>query len=139
MGLPHNVPLKNDGIIRADLSPVIASAEPYSNMRSSQQCEHANREVSFSALKSLHYGDPESLDFRIKATAACTNEGRNYICQVHKAVSIYSCFFFQNPVTCFFHLFIEISIVIVLFECPRPYKFAFVLSVNLIFRNLVTS
>lgn len=54
--------------------PVIANAEQLADLGSSQQCEHANREVILRAPKSLHYGNSESLDFRVKATAAFINE-----------------------------------------------------------------
>jgi len=84
--LPYKTALKDIGGLRADLenimAPVVANAESYSDLGSSQQCEHANKEVALRAPKSLHYGSSESLDFRVKATAACINEGRDYICQV---------------------------------------------------------
>jgi len=64
------------------MAPVVANAESYSDLGSSQQCEHANMEVALRVPKSLHYGSSESLDFRVKATAACINVGRDYICQV---------------------------------------------------------
>lgn len=64
------------------MAPVAANAEAYADMGSSQQCEHANREVTLRARKTFHYGESESLDFCVKATAACINEGRDYICQV---------------------------------------------------------
>jgi hypothetical protein len=61
---------------------VIANAELYSDLGSSQACEHANRAVSLRAPKHLHYGDSESLDVRVKATAVCVNEGRKYLPEV---------------------------------------------------------
>ena len=83
--LPYSNPLK-DPYLRKDLEklfePVIANAEQYSDLGSSQQCEHANKEVTLRAPKSLHYGNSESLDFRVHATAAFINEGRSYISQV---------------------------------------------------------
>lgn len=48
-------------------------------MGSSQACEHANRVVSLRAPKHLHYGESESVDFRVKASAACVNEDRKYL------------------------------------------------------------
>lgn len=83
--LPYKTALKDD-VLRARLDnifkPVIANAEQYADLGSSQQCEHANREVTLRAPKSLHYGNSESLDYRVHATSAFINEGRNYISQV---------------------------------------------------------
>lgn len=80
--LPYKATLKDD-VLRSRLEslfkPVIANAEQLADLGSSQQCEHANREVILRAPKSLHYGNSESLDFRVKATAAFINEGRHYI------------------------------------------------------------
>ena len=59
-------------------------AEQYSELGSSQQCEHANKEVTLRAPKSHHYGNSESLDFQVYATVAFVNEGRSYISQVKK-------------------------------------------------------
>lgn len=53
--------------------PVIAKASLYSELGFSQACGHANRAVSLRAPKHLHYGENESLDFRVKATAPCIN------------------------------------------------------------------
>ncbi|WAR24663.1 hypothetical protein MAR_038332, partial [Mya arenaria] len=65
--LPYKGPLKCDKL----------------HIGSSQQCEHANREVALRALKSLHYGNSEALDFRVHAIAAFINEGRAYIPQMN--------------------------------------------------------
>lgn len=65
------------------MEPVINNAEQMADLGSSQQCEHANREVILRAPKSLHCGNSESLDFRVAATAAFINEGREYIAQTH--------------------------------------------------------
>ena len=61
-------------------TPIIAKSYQYADMGSSQQCEHGNREVTLRAPKSLHYGNSESLDFRVKA--AFINDGRHYISEV---------------------------------------------------------
>lgn len=83
--LPYNLPLK-DNDIRVHLdkifSVVAANAHQYADIGSSQQCEHGNREVTLRAPKSLHYGNSESIDQRVKATAAFINEGRHYIVKV---------------------------------------------------------
>ena len=83
--LPYKGPLKGEEL-RVKLNevflPVIGNAEQYADLGSSQQCEHANREVTLRAPKSLHYGNSESLDFRVAATAAFVNEGRQYVAQV---------------------------------------------------------
>lgn len=83
--LPYKAALKDD-VLRSRLEslfkPVIANAEQLADLGSSQQCEHAIQEVILRAPKSLHYGNSESLDFRVKATAAFINEGRHYIPQV---------------------------------------------------------
>lgn len=66
--------------------PIIANAEQYADLGSSQQCEHANKEVSLRAPKSHHYGGTgtKSLDYRVHASAAFINRGRMYISQVKK-------------------------------------------------------
>ncbi|VDI62817.1 Hypothetical predicted protein [Mytilus galloprovincialis] len=51
--------------------------QPY--IGSSQACEAAHRAASLRAPKHLHYGESESLDDRLKATAACINEGRRLL------------------------------------------------------------
>lgn len=83
--LPYKTSL-SDPILKEKLhkifEPVIAKASLYSDLGSSQACEHANRAVSLRAPKHLHYGESESLDFRVKATAACINEGRKYLPEV---------------------------------------------------------
>lgn len=85
MGLPYKAPLQDQNLksdLQRIMEPVIANAEQYSDLGSSQQCEHANREVTLRAPKMLHYGNSEALDFRVHATAAFINEGRPYISQV---------------------------------------------------------
>ncbi|XP_060557505.1 uncharacterized protein LOC132717930 [Ruditapes philippinarum] len=68
-------------------------APQLADLGSSQQCEHANREVTMRAPKSLHYGNSESLDFRVKATAAFINEGAS----LHfKAVPVQHCYYSRN-------------------------------------------
>ncbi|CAC5426782.1 unnamed protein product [Mytilus coruscus] len=62
----------------------ISKAASYADLGSSQACEHANIAASLHALKHLHYGESESLDFRVKASAACINEGRNYLSETFK-------------------------------------------------------
>ena len=47
-----------------------------------QAYEHANRAVSLRAPIHLHYGESQSLDFRVKVTAECFNEGRKYLPEV---------------------------------------------------------
>ena len=61
---------------------VIAKATLYSDLGSRQAKKHANPAVSLRAPKHLHYGESQSLDFRVKATAACLNEGRKYLREV---------------------------------------------------------
>jgi len=65
------------------------TAPQLSDLGSSQQCEHANWEVSLRAPKSLNYKNSESLDFRVKATAAFINERRHYISQESCNGSVY--------------------------------------------------
>ena len=64
--------------------PVISHSEEYSNLEKSQKCEHANREVTLQAPQSLRYGNSESLDFPVAATAAFITEGRQYVTQVNE-------------------------------------------------------
>lgn len=82
--LPYKGPLKDDNLrthLEKVFTPIANNAEQYADLGSSQQCEHANREVILRAPKSHHYGNSESLDFRVHATAAFINEGRDYIPQ----------------------------------------------------------
>ena len=83
--LPYKGPL-HDQELKSKLTdvfaPVIAKAALYVDLGSSQACESANRSVSLKAPKHLHYGESDSLDFRIKATAASINEGRKYLSEV---------------------------------------------------------
>ena len=61
---------------------MIAKATLYSYLGSRQACEHANRAVSLRAPKHLHYGEHQSLDFRVKATAEYLKEGCKYLPEV---------------------------------------------------------
>lgn len=70
------------------MEPVINNAEQMADLGSSQQCKHANREVLLRAPKSLHFGNSESLDFRVAATAVFINEGRKYTAQVFLFMSL---------------------------------------------------
>ncbi|KAK3108256.1 hypothetical protein FSP39_004267 [Pinctada imbricata] len=89
--LPYKAALKDDNL-RSHLQPIFdqatARAEQYVDLGSSQQCEHANREVTLRVPKSHHYGNSESLDFRVNASAAFINEGRSYISKVNKMAGI---------------------------------------------------
>lgn len=64
------------------MASVIARVGQLVDLGSSQQCEHANREVTLRAPKNIHYGGTEALDFRVHATSAFINEGRHYIAKV---------------------------------------------------------
>lgn len=83
--LPYKCALKDDKL-RQQLQPIFdsvtARSAQYVDLGSSQQCEHANREVTLRVPKSHHYGNSEALDFRVHATAAFINEGRGYISKV---------------------------------------------------------
>ncbi|KAK3085406.1 hypothetical protein FSP39_002859 [Pinctada imbricata] len=83
--LPYHGPL-SDPLLRQKLTeafePVIAKSAMYVDLGSSQACEHANRATMLKAPKHLHYGESESLDFRVKATAASINVGRKYLSEV---------------------------------------------------------
>lgn len=85
----HSLPYRRaltDETLRHELEkvfyPLVANADQYADLGSSQQCEHANKEVSLRAPKSHHYGNTKSLDYRVHATAAFINEGRHYISNV---------------------------------------------------------
>lgn len=86
-GLPYKRAL-TDVVLREKLEqifePLVTNARQYADLGSSQQCEHANKEVSLRAPKSHHFGNSKSLDYRVHATAAFINEGRAYIPQVIK-------------------------------------------------------
>jgi hypothetical protein len=62
--------------------PIIGKSPLYVDLGSSQACELANRAVSLKAPKHIHYGESESLDFRVKVAAASINEGRKYLSEV---------------------------------------------------------
>ncbi|XP_055999895.1 uncharacterized protein LOC130046463 [Ostrea edulis] len=89
--LPYKTALKDDEMrFKLDeiFSTVIANSEQFAELGSSQQCEHANREVTLRVPKSLHYGNSEALDFRVAATTAFINEGREYITKVNQDAGI---------------------------------------------------
>jgi hypothetical protein len=89
--LPYKLPLKGDSLrqkLNEIFEPVIGRAHIYADLGSSQANEHANKEVALRAPKTHHYGNSESLDFRVHATAAFVNEGRMFIPQV-SLLSIY--------------------------------------------------
>lgn len=80
--LPYKAALKDDQLrtqLEEVFKPIATNAETYSQLGSSQQCEHANREVLLRVPKSIHYGSSEALDFRVHATSAFINEGRHYV------------------------------------------------------------
>ncbi|XP_056006800.1 uncharacterized protein LOC125658698 [Ostrea edulis] len=89
--LPYKSALKDDKLIQ-DLQPIFdqvaARAALYVDLGSSQQCEHANREVTLRVPKSHHYDNSEALDFRVHATAAFINEGRSYISKVNEEAGL---------------------------------------------------
>lgn len=66
--LPYRTFLK-DPDLRTKLEKlfalVISNVDQYYDLGPSQQYEHANREVTLRAPKSLHYGNSESLEFRV--------------------------------------------------------------------------
>ena len=80
--LPRRACLTGDALrqkLDSIMQPVICKAGQYADLGSSQQCEHANKEVALRAPKNIHYGSTESLDNRVSATSAFINEGRQYI------------------------------------------------------------
>lgn len=83
--LPYKAPLKNLQV-KEKLAGIFTSlanrAEQLSDLGSSQANEHANKEVTHRAPKDTHYGDSQSLDWRVNASALFVNEGRSYIPQV---------------------------------------------------------
>ena len=82
---PYKCPLHDNNLkikLEKVFNPLISNAHQYIDLGSSQQCEHANKEVTMRAPKSHHYGHTKSLDYRVHATAAFVNEGRHYISQV---------------------------------------------------------
>ena len=109
----------SDPVLKEELDnifeAVIDKATLYSDLRASQACEHASRAVSLRAPKHLHYGESQSLDFRVKATAACLNEGRKYLPEVETldvilkssmtVMQICFCYFLQFLFFCFEFIF----------------------------------
>jgi hypothetical protein len=97
--LPYKSALKNDPL-RVKLETVFAGvagrSKVLADLGSSQQGEHANKEVTLRAPKNVFYGGSQALDFRVHATAAFVNDGRHYISKVcyisfplHNALSIH--------------------------------------------------
>ncbi len=83
--LPYKLPLKDQALkvaLEEIFAPIINRADVYSNLGSSQQCEHANKEVMLKFNKHIHFGESDALDFRVKAASACINEGRHYLSEV---------------------------------------------------------
>lgn len=82
--LPYNVSL-HDPLFYFKLTevfvPVIEKTVIYADFGCSQACEHANRAASLRAPKHRHYGESDSLYFRVKATSAYINEIRTYLCE----------------------------------------------------------
>lgn len=94
--LPYKASLSDSTLrkkLDAILEPIIRRADQYCDLGSTQQCEHANREVALRAPKFLHYGDTEALDFRVQPTIAFINEGRHYITQV---ITVFVCLSFSK-------------------------------------------
>lgn len=93
--LPYKAPL-SDPVLKQKLNsifePIIAKSALYADLGSSQACEHANRATMLKAPKHLHYGESESLDFRVKATAANINVGRKYLSEVPQSCLFGSCY-----------------------------------------------
>lgn len=79
MGEEIDAALKNYQL-RQHLQPIFDQVSArmcqYVNLGSSQQCDHAKKEVIMRVPKSLHYGNSDALYFRIHATAAFINEVR---------------------------------------------------------------
>ena len=103
--LPYKSALKDSQLrerLEKIFEPLVNNSEQYSDLGSSQQCEHANREVTLRAPKSLHYGNSESLDYRVHATAAFINDGRHFVPQV-------SCIYVHLFVYCLCLYFISCS------------------------------
>lgn len=83
--LQYKVPLQYPLLLQSldDIfAPIIAKIASYIELRSNQACGHANRKTCLRVTKHLHYGESESLDFRVKASAAFINEGRKYLSEV---------------------------------------------------------
>lgn len=88
--LPYRVSLKDTELqkrLQSIFQPLIDNVCQFVDLGSSQQCEHANREVTLRAPKSHHYGNSKSLDYRVHATASFINDGRHYISKVYLILS----------------------------------------------------
>lgn len=99
--LPYRTSLKGPDLrtkLEKRSAPVISNVDQYCDLGSSQQCEHANREVTLRPQKSLHYRNSESF------SSAFINEGRKYITQVF---FVYLNFFFS----CYLKFDVECSCV----------------------------
>lgn len=77
------------------MAPVISKVGQLVDLGSSQQCEHANREVTVRAPKNIHNGGTEALDLWVLATPAFINEGRHYIAKVYCYKRI-NCYLFYS-------------------------------------------
>jgi hypothetical protein len=68
---PYNSALRDENLryrLQKIFNPLATNAHQYIDRGSSQQCEHANKEVTLRAPKSHHYGHSKSLDYRVYAT-----------------------------------------------------------------------
>lgn len=86
--LPYKTSLKNPALrVKLDdvFLPIINKANILADLGSSQQVEHAHKEVMLRAPKHIHYGGSRALDYRVHATAAFVNEGRHYISKVFQS------------------------------------------------------
>jgi len=118
--LSYKAALKDDQLrtqLEEVFKPIASNAETYSQLGSSQQCEHANRAVMLRVPKSIHYGSSGALDFREHATSAFINEGRHYISTVRR-----SCSCSNDFVTTLF------SSTVYMYNCTRFQGLIFLLS-----------
>lgn len=66
--LPYKTSLHDENLqqlLQKIFDPLISNAYHYIDLGSSQQCEHANKEVTLRAPKYYHYGNSSSLDYRV--------------------------------------------------------------------------
>ena len=106
---------------------VSAWATLYVYLGSSQQCEHANAEVTLRVPKSHHYGNCEALDFKVHATAVFTNDGRGYISRVLFVHVDVVGFLYYLLLHIILYIYILVSILVLSFICI-DLKFVFVIT-----------
>jgi hypothetical protein len=134
--LPYKAPLQ-DPLLRKslddDFAPSITKSASYVKLGSSQACEHADRETSLRVPKHIHYGESESLDFRVQRQPyllmMVESTYQRYTCYMRSCLFRWQMFWFELsshlrhpgifPCT---HIVLFTLLLIHLIDLLRPYR-----------------